>query len=104
MKLVAAKTMILVFTTKETEMKAKVELASHRVCINGADISPSTQATHVGVVRSAEGNGPNILARLSQRCKKFPNLVRRKCLTIKHCTENIYKSSLIKSFTFSVKG
>ena len=35
------------------------------VCIDGADISPSTQATHVGVVRSAEGNGPNILARLS---------------------------------------
>ena len=64
-KLLAAKTMLLVFTTKETELKAKVELASHRVCINGADISPSTQATHVGVVRSAEGNGPNILARLS---------------------------------------
>ena len=64
-KLVAAKTQLLVFTTRETELKAKVELASHRICVDGVKISPSAQATHVGVVRSAEGNGPNILARLS---------------------------------------
>ena len=55
----------LVFTTRETELKAKVELASHRICVDGVKISPSAQATHAGVVRSAEGNGPNILAPLS---------------------------------------
>ena len=64
-KLVPAKTMLLVFTTKGTTMKAKVELASHRLCIDNAEISTSNQATHVGIVRSPEGNGPNILARLS---------------------------------------
>ena len=32
--------------------------------VNGEEIFPTDQATHVGVVRSVEGNGPNIAARV----------------------------------------
>ena len=55
----------MVFTTKRTSMKAKVEIASHKLYIDNAEIYTSSQVTHVGVVRSPEGNGPNILAKLS---------------------------------------
>ena len=62
-KLVGSKTKLIVFTTKKTEVQAKVELASTTISVDGDVISPTTQATHVGVVRSPEGNGPNIAAR-----------------------------------------
>ena len=65
-KLVAAKTKLLVFTTKETKMLAKVDLAVTTITIDGEVITPSSEATHVGVVRSVvDGNCPNIVARLS---------------------------------------
>ena len=63
-KLVGSNTKLLVYTTKLTEMQAKVELATTTITVGGQNISPSHDATHVGVVRCAEGNGPNISARL----------------------------------------
>ena len=45
----AAKTKLLVYTTKETELMAKVDIAVTPIAVDGAVISPSTQATHVGV-------------------------------------------------------
>ena len=64
-KLVGSKTKLLVFTTKETEVQAKIELAATIISVDGQKIIPSTQATHVGVVRSVHGNAANIAARLS---------------------------------------
>jgi hypothetical protein len=65
-KLVAAKTKLLVYTTKETEMMAKVDLAVNPIFVDGAEITPSAQAAHVGVVRSVvDGNSPHIVARLA---------------------------------------
>jgi hypothetical protein len=65
-KLVAAKTKLLVFTTKETEMMAKVDVAVNSIAVDGAQITPSSQATHVGVVRSlVDDNCHHIVARLA---------------------------------------
>ena len=64
-KLVWSKTKLLVFTTRQTELQAKIELVSTTISVDGHAITPSFQATHVGVVRSSEGNGPNISARLT---------------------------------------
>ena len=64
-KLVWSNTNLLVFTTKQTEMQAKIEVASTTISVDGHAITPSFQATHVGVVRCPEGNGPNISARLT---------------------------------------
>ena len=64
-KLVSSKTKLLVFTTKETEVQARIEMAVTPISIDGEEISSTNQATHVGVLRSVEGNGPNIAARLS---------------------------------------
>ena len=64
-KLVGSKTKLIVYTTKSTDIQSKVELATTIINVGGQDISPSHEATHVGVVRCAEGNGPNIAARLS---------------------------------------
>ena len=46
-------------------MLSGVELALTTISVDGDVITPTTQATHVGVVRSPEGNGPNIAARLA---------------------------------------
>ena len=68
-KLVSSKTKLLIFTNKQTELTARVELASTSISMNGEEIFPSTQATHVGVVRSVDGNAANIMARLSAHRK-----------------------------------
>ena len=65
-KLVASKIKLLVFTTKQTEMQAVVDLAVNTITVDCQEITPSHNATHhVGVVRCGEGNGPNIAARVS---------------------------------------
>ena len=65
-KLVAAKTKLLIFTNKETEMIAKVDVAVNSIAVDGVEITPSSQATHVGVVRSVvDGNSHHIVARLA---------------------------------------
>ena len=63
-KLVWSKTNLLVFTTKDTQLQAKVEIAVTPISVDGHQIAPSHQATHVGVVRCPDGNGPNITARM----------------------------------------
>ena len=50
-KLWATKTKLLVFTTKRCEMKAKVELATTTLEVDGCTVSHCVQATHVGIVR-----------------------------------------------------
>ena len=68
-KLVASKTKLIVYSDKHTVMQSRVELATTTIKVDGQIISPSKEATHVGVVRCAEGNGPNISARLSAHRK-----------------------------------
>jgi hypothetical protein len=50
-------------------MQSKVELATTTINVDGLVISPSQEASHVGVLRNVEGNGPNISARLSAHRK-----------------------------------
>ena len=50
-------------------MRAKVELATTSIEVDGCVVSPSAQAAHVAVVRCPDGNGPNIAARLSAHRK-----------------------------------
>ena len=64
-KLVSSKTKLLVFSTNNSNMRARVELATTSIDVGGSLVSPSSQATHVGVVRCPEGNAPNIAARLA---------------------------------------
>ena len=64
-KLVSSKTKLLVFSTKYSDMRARLELATTSIEIDGSLVSPSSQATHVGVIRCPNGNAPNIAARLA---------------------------------------
>jgi hypothetical protein len=64
-KLVGCKTTLLVFTTRNTEIIAKIELVDTPITVDGTVIHPTDQAPHVGVIRSVNGNGPNIVARMS---------------------------------------
>ena len=64
-KHVPSKTKLLVLTNKKIEVQAMTDLAINTISLDGQDISPSSQATHVGVVRFSQGNGPNIAARLT---------------------------------------
>ena len=73
-KLVASKTKLLVLNTKQTEMTSLVELATTPITVDGELISPSSQATHVGVVRSVKGNSPHIVERLSAHRKAMCSL------------------------------
>ena len=68
-KLVASKTKLIVYTNRHTELQSKVELATTSIRVDGMAISPSKEATHVGVLRSSNGNGPNISARLTAHRK-----------------------------------
>jgi hypothetical protein len=68
-KLVGSKTKLLIFTTKETVLQSKVELAADCITVGEQTIEPSVQATHVGVVRSVEGNYANIVERFAQHRK-----------------------------------
>ena len=47
-------------------MMVKVDVAVNSIFVDGAQITPSSQATHVGVVRSVvDGNSHHIVARLA---------------------------------------
>ena len=65
----------MVFTTKETELKSKLELATTTISVDGVDIHPTTQASHVGNVRSVDGNSVNLAARLSSHKKAVYGLL-----------------------------
>ena len=64
-KLVGSKTKLLVFNSKDTVLMSQVDLASTTISVNEQVILPTTQAPHVGIIRSVEGNEANILAKLS---------------------------------------
>jgi hypothetical protein len=73
-KLVWSKTKLIVLNTKQTEMTSMVELATTTITVDGELISPCSQATHVGVVRSVNGNTPHIVERLSAHRKAMYSL------------------------------
>ena len=55
-KLVGCKTTLLVFTTRNTEIIAKIELVDTPITVDGTVIHPTDQAPHVGVVRPVNRN------------------------------------------------
>jgi hypothetical protein len=67
-QLVGAKTKLLVFNTKESLQQTTVELAAYPVMVD-QNIEPSAEASHVGVVRSVDGNMAHISDRLSAHRK-----------------------------------
>ena len=67
-QLVGAKTKLLVFNTKESLQQTTVELATYPVIVD-QNIEPSDEASHVGVVRSVDGNMAHISERLSAHRK-----------------------------------
>ena len=77
-------------------MTAKVDLAVNSITIDNAVIMPSTEATHVGVVRSVVGgNWPNITARLSSHRKAMYGL--QFAGLAKHHRANPYASLRVES-------
>ena len=64
-KLVGSKTKLLVFNKKETAPQTTLELAATTITVDDEDVLPTTQATHVGVVRSVDGNAAHILDRMA---------------------------------------
>ena len=65
MKLVGSKTKLLVFNKKETVAQTTLELAATTISVDDEDVLPTAQATHVGVVRSVDGNTAHILDRMA---------------------------------------
>ena len=64
-QLCAEKTKLQVYSKKETNLKVDYEKNSNPININGEGIKFTDSAEHVGLVRSASGNLPSILARIS---------------------------------------
>ena len=64
-KLVGSKTKLLVFNKKETVAQTTLELAATTISVDEEDVLPTAQATHVGVVRSVDGNTAHIMDRMS---------------------------------------
>ena len=52
-------------TNKDTELRSAVELATNMLSLDGKIVTPCSEASHVGILRSVDGNGPNISARLT---------------------------------------
>ena len=64
-ELCADKTKLQAFATKEMDFPVEYARASHSIKIDGKKIPFTTNAEHVGLLRSTSGNGPTILARFA---------------------------------------
>jgi hypothetical protein len=64
-KLLGSNTKLLVFNKKETATQYTLELADTTITVDHEDVLPTTQATHVGVLRSVDGNTAHILDRMA---------------------------------------
>ena len=68
-ELVPDKTKLLSFTPANQQMEVYLQKLVNPLTLNGHNIDFSSSADHVGILRSIEGNMPNILARLSAHTK-----------------------------------
>ena len=67
--LVGSKTKLLAFSTTGTATRAEAELACNPIIVNDVTVEPCSQAAHVGVTRSIDGNLAHIAERLSAHRK-----------------------------------
>ena len=67
--LVGSKTKLLAFSTTGTATQAEAELACNPIIVNNVTVEPCSQAAHVGVTRSIDGNLAHIADRLSAHRK-----------------------------------
>ena len=65
------KTKLLGFCNRKTEVLLKLAKGSNMVAINGVDVTFSSEAEHVGVLRSTDGNMPSILRRVAEHKKSL---------------------------------
>ena len=66
-ELVPEKTKLLAFTPPTQAMQVYLSKLVNPIRLDGHDLSFSPSAEHVGIIRSVEGNLPNILGRISAR-------------------------------------
>ena len=66
-ELVPEKTKLLAFTPNNQSMQVYLEKITSSLSLSGNEIGFSTNAEHVGIIRSLDGNMPHILGRISAR-------------------------------------
>ena len=71
MELVPGKTKLLAFVPKSQSNLFGIQKMYNHLVLNGRKIEFSTTAEHVGILRSIDGNMPNILDRLSSHKKSL---------------------------------
>ena len=64
-ELVSEKTKLLAFSPKSQSTQVDIQMISNPLSLDGHKISFSSSAEHVGILRSVDGNMPNILDRFS---------------------------------------
>ena len=65
------KTKLLWFCNRKSEVMLKLAVCSNMITINGVSVTFTSEAEHVGVLRSTEGNMPNILHRVAEHKKSL---------------------------------
>ena len=71
MELVAEKTKLLSFVPPHLNLQVYLQKLQVPLSLNGKVIDFSTTAEHLGVLRSPDGNMPNILSRLSAHTRSI---------------------------------
>ena len=66
-ELVPEKTKLLAFIPNNQNLEVYIQKLSNTLSLSGHEIGFSSSAEHVGIIRSVEGNMPNILGRISAR-------------------------------------
>ena len=66
-ELVPEKTKLLSFFPNNQELQVYIQKLTNPLSLSGHEIGFSSSAEHVGIIRSVEGNMPNILGRISAR-------------------------------------
>ena len=74
-ELVPSKTKLLAFTPPNHQMDIYLQQLTSPVSLGGHEIEFSTSAEHVGILRSPEGNMPNILSRLSAHTRAIMSVL-----------------------------
>ena len=74
-ELVAEKTKLLAYAPKNQKLELYLQEVLNPLTLNGTRIDFSSSAEHVGILRSVEGNMPNILSRLSAHTKAIMSIL-----------------------------
>ena len=75
MELVPEKTKLLAFAPSSQSTLLEIQMISNPLSLDGHKINFSSTAEHVGILRSTDGNMPNILDRLSSHTKAINSVL-----------------------------